>query len=120
MKITLHDNAIKWFETEYPLHEGEGVQFFGKTYGNTEVHEGFSIALQTDHPDNHDELLGHTEINGRHYFTTTEENWFFSGYDLEIDLDSKYGEPNYHFISQNPNEDASMKLDSVSSASKKN
>lgn len=119
MKITLSEKAIDWFENEYPLDEGEGVRFFGKTYGQTEVHEGFSVGIQTDHPDQHDEILGHAEINDRHYFVANEDKWFFSGYDLEIDLDDKYGEPDYHFISQNPSEDASMKSDGVSGATKK-
>jgi len=97
MKITLSDKAIEWFEDKFPLDEGEAVRFFGKTYGSTEVHEGFSIGLETGDPDKHDDLLAITEENGRQYFALKEDDWFFSGYDLEIDLDNEFNEPEYHF-----------------------
>lgn len=116
MKITLKDEAIEWFENKFPLNTGEAVRFFGKTYGNTEVHEGFSVGMQMDATNNHDEILAVTEVNGRQYFTTKLDEWFFEGYDLEIGIDDTHSEPYYHFIDQkNPNKTA----DSVSSASKK-
>src|SRR5690625_417814 len=97
MKITLTEKASNWFEKNFPLNEGEAVRFFGKTYGQTEVHDGFSIGVQVDDPDNHNDILSSTEVNGRKYFTTKEDEWFFSGYDLEVDIDDEYGEPSYHF-----------------------
>lgn len=118
MKITVKDEASRWFEEKFPLHEGESVRFFGKTYGNTEVHEGFSLGLQMDKPENYDKLLAIVEENGRQYFTALEDEWFFKGYDLEIGVDDHYNEPSYHFVSQNP-EDSPNKPDGVSSASKK-
>lgn len=116
MKITLKPEAIKWFEEKFPLHEGEAIRFFGKTYGSTEVHEGFSVGMQMDTPGNHDEILAVTEENSRQYFTTKKDEWFFEGYDLEIGIDGTYKEPYYHFIDQqNPNK----KTDAVSGASEK-
>lgn len=104
MKITLTDKAIHWFENEFPLHEGESIRFFGKTYGQTEVHEGFSLGLETDNPANYNEndIFAITEENGRQYFTTREDDWFFSGYDLEIDLNDDLNEPSYHFNEVRP------------------
>ena len=118
MKILLTDEAIRWFEETIPLHEGEAVRFFGKTYGNTGVHEGFSLGIQTDKTGNYDEVLAVAEENGRKYFTAKEDQWFFDGYDLKIDIGSEYNEPSYHFISQNPDENTDN-ADAVSSASKK-
>lgn len=116
MKITLKDEAIEWFENKFPLDKGEAVRFFGKTYGSTEVHDGFSVGMQMDSTDNHDEVLALAEENGRQYFTTKQDEWFFEGYDLEIGIDDTYKEPYYHFIDQkHPGKTA----DSVSSASKK-
>lgn len=116
MKISLNKEAIEWFENKFPLDEGEAIRFFGKTYGSTEVHDGFSVGMQLDNPESHDEVLAVTEENGRKYFTTKKDEWFFEGYDLEIGIDNKFNEPSYHFIDQN-NPDGST--DSVSSASKK-
>ena len=102
MKITLKDDAIQWFENEFPLHEGEAIRFFGKTYGKTEVHDGFSLGLETDNPDDYSEedINALTEENGRQYFTTKEDDWFFSGYNLEIGIDEDLNEPSYHFNEQ--------------------
>lgn len=97
MNITLSKEAITWFETQFPLNEGEAVRFFGKTYGKTEVHEGFSVGLELDNPDQSDKILASTEINNRTYFIAQEDDWFFSDYDLTIGLDEKFNEPSYHF-----------------------
>lgn len=97
MKITLSKQAINWFETQFPLNEGEAVRFFGKTYGNTEVHEGFSVGLELDDAKNTEDILASIEINDRTYFINKEDEWFFSDYDLTIGLDEKFNEPSYHF-----------------------
>lgn len=118
MKILLTDEAKNWYENKIPLNEGEAIRFFGKTYGNTEVHEGFSLGMQVDNPDNHDDVLSVTEENGRQYFTTKQDAWFFEGYDLEIRIDDQYGEPSYHFLPHDPKE-AAAKVDAQSGATKK-
>lgn len=118
MDITLTERASTWFEKNFPLNEGEAVRFFGKTYGETNVHEGFSIGVQVDDLNNHKGILGSTEINNRHYFTTIGDVWFFEDYDLKIDIDDQYNEPSYYFISKDPSTQ-SDKPDSVSGASKK-
>lgn len=101
MDIKLTDNATKWFEEKFPLNDGEAVRFFGKTYGKTEVHDGFSLGVQVDNPENHEDILSSTEVNGRKYFTTREDEWFFNGYDLEVDVNEELDEPKYHFIDMN-------------------
>lgn len=118
MKITLTEQAIEWFENNFPLDEGESIRFFGKTYGQTEVHEGFSMGIQFDDFEAHDDILGSATVNNRTYFTIKEDQWFFEGYDLEIGIDDQYKEPSYHFISQNPSQE-DEKTDGVSSPSKK-
>lgn len=95
MNISVTDKAMKWFEKELLLEEGDAIRFFGKTYGKTEVHEGFSVGMSVDQPDA--SVLGQTEINGVTYFANEHDDWFFSGYDLEIDYDNKKDEPIYHF-----------------------
>lgn len=97
MKITLTEAAQKWFEEGYPLSEGESIRFYGKTYGNTEVHEGFSVGMSLDDPEDFDELLGSTEINGRTYFAAKSDDWFFHPYDLDVDFDEEAEAPIYHF-----------------------
>lgn len=95
MKLEVTDKAVQWFEDELSLDKGNAIRFFGKTYGNTEVHEGFSVGMSVDQPDN--EPLAKKEIHGVTYFVGKEDEWFFSGYDLEIDFDNEREEPIYHF-----------------------
>lgn len=96
MEIKLSERAINWFEKDFPLDEGKSIRFFGKTYGNTEVHDGFSVGMTVDYTEDY-EILARTEINGRNYFTGKQDEWFFSPYDLEVDFDEEREEPIYHF-----------------------
>lgn len=95
MKIEVTDKAISWFEKELLLEKGDAIRFFGKTYGSTEVHDGFSVGMSVDQPDS--DVLGLTEINGITYFAGQQDDWFFNRYDLEIDFDENKDEPIYHF-----------------------
>ncbi|CZQ95227.1 Hypothetical protein Tpal_1859 [Trichococcus palustris] len=97
MKIEVSEQAQKWFEDELGIPEGKGVRFLGKVYGNSQIHEGFSIGIDVDEP-----ILpiGKAEYNGILYFIEDADDWFFSGYDLQVVFDEKQNEPAYNFIEQ--------------------
>lgn len=99
MKIEITDSASKWFNDELGLGDGLGVHFSGKVYGKTEVHDGFSVGMAVDKPGSN--VMASTEVDGVTYFVNEEDDWFFSGYDLEVDLDAERNEPVYHFNEQN-------------------
>ena len=61
MKIEITDSAKEWFENEVGLEKGNGVRFLGKVYGNTEVHEGFSVGMEVTQPG---DVLAETINNG--------------------------------------------------------
>ncbi|MGP6138802.1 MULTISPECIES: HesB/YadR/YfhF family protein [unclassified Jeotgalibaca] len=92
MKITIDERAQKWFEEEIGIPEGEGIRFLGKVYGSSPIHEGFSIGIAVDKPK---DPLAITTINGIPYFIDKNDDWFFSGYDLEVVLDDNLNEPEY-------------------------
>ncbi|EXJ23775.1 hypothetical protein ADIAL_0567 [Alkalibacterium sp. AK22] len=95
MNIEVTKKAVAWFEKELLLEKGQAIRFFGKTYGNTEVHEGFSVGMSVDQPDG--DIMGKTEVNGVTYYAGAQDDWFFSGYNLEIDYNEDKDEPIYHF-----------------------
>lgn len=97
MEINLSEQAVKWFENDFPLDEGEAIRFFGKTYGQTEAHEGFSLGMELADPEKTENILASTEINKRIYFISSEDDWFFNGYDLVVRIDDIHQEPSYHF-----------------------
>ncbi|EHL99627.1 iron-sulfur cluster biosynthesis protein [Lentilactobacillus parafarraginis] len=87
MKINISDSASKWFQDEMGLSDGTGVRFYGKVYGKTPVHDGFSLALtRDDHPE---EVYTETDKDGVKYFVDEGDEWFFKGYDLTVDFDPK-------------------------------
>lgn len=73
---------------------GKGVRFFGKVYGKSPIHEGFSVAIEVAEPNN---PIAQTEENGVIYFVDASDDWFFHGYDLEVGFDENQQEPEYHF-----------------------
>ncbi len=98
MKITISDQAQQWFEDELGIPEGYGIRFLGKVYGKTEIHEGFSVAMNVEEPGG--DLLASTTKDGILYFINHSDEWFFSGHDLEVDFDQEREEPIYHFHEQ--------------------
>lgn len=96
MQLTITETAHQWFEESYPLEEGESIRFFGKLYGKTDVHDGFSVGMKIDNPAEHD-LLAKLEENGRTYFASKDDDWFFARYDLEVDFDTEHEAPIYNF-----------------------
>ncbi|KRM35817.1 hypothetical protein FC83_GL000844 [Agrilactobacillus composti DSM 18527 = JCM 14202] len=94
MEITVSDAAIKWFKDEMNLQPGEGIRFFGKVYGRTNVHEGFSIGIAKEIAT---KPLVRTEIDSLIFSIDQTDDWFFAGYDLQVDYDAQKDEPIYHF-----------------------
>lgn len=94
MEIKISEQAQNWFENELGIASGKGVRFLGKVYGDTQVHEGFSVGIDVDSPI---DPIGITEINGIPYFVEAGDNWFFSGYNLEVGFDESTKEPEYIF-----------------------
>ncbi|CUS26080.1 hypothetical protein FC70_GL000523 [Paucilactobacillus oligofermentans DSM 15707 = LMG 22743] len=96
MKITVTKQASNWFHNEMGLKSGNGVRFFGKVYGKTPVHDGFSIGMARDDRALH--ASSTTEYDGVRYFVDGLDDWFFKGYDLTVDYDEKTDGPKYEYI----------------------
>ncbi|KRL68357.1 HesB/YadR/YfhF family protein [Companilactobacillus versmoldensis] len=96
MKIIISDDAAKWYQDNVDLKPGDGIRFYGKVYGKTMVHEGFSIAFRKEEPT---KPVSSTEVNGITYFITDNDTWFFARYDLDVEYDSKTDSPEYIFKS---------------------
>ncbi|WP_251511138.1 HesB/YadR/YfhF family protein [Oceanobacillus luteolus] len=97
MKITVSDKAHNWYIDEMGLEKGDGVRFFGKVYGKTEVHDNFSVGINVGTPT--DPLATET-IDGITYFIEKSDEWFFKGYDFQIEYNDEMKEVSYHFKKQ--------------------
>ncbi|RRG09843.1 MAG: iron-sulfur cluster biosynthesis protein [Lactobacillus sp.] len=99
MQISVTDRASQWFQDEMGLQRGMGVRFFGKVYGKTPVHDGFSIGMsRDDHPI---DPIVDTEKDGIHYFVAELDEWFFKGFDLTVEYDPKTDGPIYEYQQNN-------------------
>lgn len=94
VEITVSDKAIAWFKDEMGLQSGEGIRFFGKVYGKTNVHEGFSIGIAKEIAT---DPLVRVEIDDLIFSIDNTDDWFFAGYDLAVDYDVERDSPVYHF-----------------------
>ncbi|MGR3741625.1 HesB/YadR/YfhF family protein [Companilactobacillus sp. DQM5] len=97
MKINISDEALNWFIDEMGLKAGDGVHFYGKVYGKTNVHDGFSLAMQVKKPADPEYELKLKDIS---FFIEHGDIWFFSGYNLNIDYDSAIDGPKYTFVDE--------------------
>lgn len=94
MKLTITPQAQEWFKRELELAEGQGIKFYGKVYGKTQVHDGFSVGMSVDIPES---PLIEENVNGMMFFVEESDEWFFKGYDLVVDYDKELDEPRYEF-----------------------
>ncbi|MTD38444.1 iron-sulfur cluster biosynthesis protein [Erwinia sp. CPCC 100877] len=94
MELVITPRAQQWFKEEVGVTPDTGIRFYGKIYGKTEVHDGFSIAMSVEAPD---QPLIIEVIDGITYFIEETDDWFFKGYDLQVDYDENKDEPKYVF-----------------------
>lgn len=95
MELTISPKAHEWFKKEIILNPGQGIRFFGKVYGSTPVHEGFSVGMSVDTPSR---PLVQVTVDDLTYFIEEDDQWFFDGYQLVVNYDEKLDEPSYEFI----------------------
>ena len=98
MKLTISPKAQQWFTNELELEAGDGIRFFGKYGGSTNVHTGFTTGMAITSPS--DKTLAKVNEQDISFFVDETDDWFFHGYDLVVDFDEKMDEPTY-FYSEN-------------------
>ncbi|QIL46332.1 hypothetical protein G7081_04255 [Vagococcus coleopterorum] len=98
MNLTISDKGQAWFKSELNLKDGDGIRFFGKYGGSTNVHVGFTTGMTIAEPSTN--TLAKIEVNGITYFTEESDEWFFHGFDLAVDYDEKLDEPTYTYTAK--------------------
>lgn len=94
MEITISSKAQKWYQDNLELVPGDGIHFYGKVYGKTNVHEGFSLAFSKAKPQ---QPYYQVQYDGISYFYNDEDVWFFEGLNLAIEYDAQTDSPIYTF-----------------------
>lgn len=100
MEITVTSEAQRFFKDEMLLENGDAVRFMSKVYGKTQVHEGFSVALSVEAPD---KAIASCEENGILYYIDDADQWFFNGYNFEVDFNAEDETFIYNFLKEEQN-----------------
>lgn len=94
MNINLSDEAIEWFHKEMEAVTGDYIKFFARYGGSSPLHEGFSLGITKEQPD---EMKVHVENKGIHFYIEDRDFWYFDGHDLHVNVDSTANELIYSY-----------------------
>lgn len=99
MKLIITDRVSQWFHEEMGLSAGNGIKFYGKTYGYTEVHHGFSPAFTRE--DQAVEPILEVKKDGINYHIDELDEWFFKDLITTVSYDAHTDGPIFHFKHEN-------------------
>ena len=94
MKIVLSNEALHWFKEEMDVETGDSIQFFARYGGASPLHEGFSLGVRMETPD---EATVTTEHDGVHYYIESRDEWYFIEHDLHVNVDPTLNELVYSY-----------------------
>ncbi|WP_336823961.1 HesB/YadR/YfhF family protein [Sporosarcina sp. USHLN248] len=94
MKIVISDDAMKWFHEEMEAEQGDYIKFFARYGGSSPLHDGFSLGITKENPD---EIAVETEMEGIHFYVENRDFWFFDDHDLHVDIDQQLNELIYTY-----------------------
>ncbi len=94
LKIVVSNEAVNWFKEEMEAVPGDSIRFFARYGGASPLHEGFSLGVTKENPD---EVAVEKEIDGIRYYIEYRDKWYFLEHDLHVDLDSKVNELVYSY-----------------------
>ncbi|WP_147803200.1 HesB/YadR/YfhF family protein [Alkalicoccus halolimnae] len=101
MKLHITEEAVKWFQNEVEVDEGDTIKFFAKYGGSSPIQSGFSIGFE---PNESPITTGvSTEIKGITFYVEEADLWYFDGNDLTVAYDDDSGEIVFEY--DNPNEE---------------
>ena len=81
LNIVLSDEANHWFKDEMEVESGEAIRFFARYGGSSPLHDGFSLGVTKEEPD---ELAVKTEHDGVIYYIESRDKWYFDEHDFML------------------------------------
>lgn len=95
MTIRISDEATQWFVEEMDVESGDSIRFFARYGGSSPLHEGFSLGVIREQPD---EVGVETVSDEVRYYIETRDLWYFDGHDLHVGVNSDLGELEYDYV----------------------
>ncbi|MFE4075903.1 HesB/YadR/YfhF family protein [Peribacillus sp. YIM B13477] len=94
MKLTISDQAAKWYIDELGLQEGSHLRFYVRYDGHSTVQSGFSLGIMQEEPEN---AAAATTMNEINFYVEEKDLWYFDGHDLLITFNEKLTEPEFQY-----------------------
>ena len=94
LKIVVTNEALTWFKEEMEVVPGDAIRFFARYGGASPLHEGFSLGVTKEEPD---ETAVQVEHDGAVYYIDSHDLWYFIEHDLHVNFDSKLNELTYAY-----------------------
>ncbi|WP_100398267.1 HesB/YadR/YfhF family protein [Bacillus sp. FJAT-44742] len=94
MEITISQPALKWFEEEMELKQGDSIRFFVRYGGHAHIHTGFSLGVGKEAPF---EPAASLEKNHCLFYVEEKDMWFFKDHNLQVKYSRKAGEIEFEF-----------------------
>ena len=94
VKIILSNEALNWFKEEMEVVPGDSIRFFARYGGASTLHEGFSLGVTKEAPD---EVAIEVEHGSALYYIESRDKWFFIEHDLHVNVDPELGELTYSY-----------------------
>ncbi|WP_025784509.1 HesB/YadR/YfhF family protein [Sporosarcina sp. D27] len=95
MNIRISNEATQWFDEEMDVEAGDSIRFFARYGGSSPLHEGFSLGVIREQPD---EVAVETILNDVRYYIETRDLWYFDGHDLQVGVNEDLGELQYDYV----------------------
>lgn len=94
MKILIDKEALAWFKDEMEAVPGDSIRFFARYGGASQLHEGFSLGVTKEEPE---EIAGQVEHDGVLYYIETHDQWYFANHDLQVNYNPALKELNFSY-----------------------
>lgn len=94
MKIVVAKEALTWFKEEMEVVPGDAIRFFARYGGSSPLHEGFSLGVTKEEPD---EASIQVKLDEALYYIESRDQWFFVEHDLHVNIDPDLNELVYAY-----------------------
>lgn len=94
MKISISEDAAKWYKEELDLNDGDSLRFYIRYGGCSNVQKGFSLGVEKGIPN---EIGSQAKKLGITFYIEKDDLWYFENQDVSIELDQDIKEPVFHF-----------------------
>ncbi|MFC7320553.1 HesB/YadR/YfhF family protein [Halobacillus campisalis] len=92
IKLKVTEEAAKWYEDELDIKEETSIRFFVRYGGTGGLLPGLSLAIKEDEAT---EPIAEDKINLITYFIEANDEWYFDGHSLKVQLHEKFNEPEF-------------------------